>query len=507
MSTVRVLHLAKSFIRPKPDRDDASSATPLEILGTCAKPFGFSGRVVILNAARTALLEMVSPAAAQAMLDHHAKVPLLLGGRSVTLERSSEEVREASFSHLSDAAVLSQCLRCVEKLLAALERAEAAENSLRRKTRHAAHLATLNRAFSAQRFDRSICWAHYQRKDGCERRRCGQGRCPLSHEPSQLSVRFCCAPPRLRTFFETETYPAEYREGSEEKLRVNAALVYHALEHVAQAHVTAMEMRASRQHLPSPFRCLVLDGPGARTAKELLACANLGLTSERIDCPNLCTATFEALRGSGTCIPYLGSLRALLDSHRCPRHAPPETMVAGCSCGAQIEGRFVPSSKRKYALAYMDYCCGLYAGRTQLELSPLQDLCSLFTSGLLACRSVLAVTLARPSAEKPRFPEEALAAVNEAMTELATCDAAHSQCSDDTRQDDRTCEACVPSLSLPSQDLDEAVLEWVVEQLAGATGMSANLSDSFDFSNTFVRVWRLSRFGASSQSIISSAHQ
>ena len=81
------------------------------------------------------------------------------------------------------------------------------------------------------------------------------------------------------------------------------------------------------------------------------------------------------------------------------------------------------------------------------------------------------------------------------------------ECSDDTRQDDRTCEACVPSLSLPSQDLDEAVLEWVVEQLAGATGMSANLSDSFDFSNTFVRVWRLSRFSASSQSIISSAHQ
>ena len=231
---------------------------------------------------------MVSPAAARAA-DHH-KIPLLLGGRSVTLERSSEEVENIiqPSQHKS-----AQCLWRGEKRWAST--AEAAENSLRRKTRHAAHLATLNRAFSAQRFDRSICWAHYQRKDGCERWRCGQGRCPLSHEPSQLSVRFCCAPPRLRTFFETETYPAEYREGSEEKLRVNAALVYHASEHVAQAHVTAMEMRASRQHLPSPFRCLVLAALEPAPRKSCRMCQSR-LTAERIDCPNLCTATFEAQR-------------------------------------------------------------------------------------------------------------------------------------------------------------------------------------------------------------------
>ena len=188
----------------------------------------------------------------------------------------------------------------------------------------------------------------------------------------------------------------------------------------------------------------MLDGPGGSTSRALLGSSVLGLEPSRIDCPNICTSSYEALRASGVCTPYLGSLRALLDSRSCPNH-----------------------SDARYSLVYADYCCSLYANHREPELSPVHDLCTLFnrTANLLAEKAVLAVTLAKPDADKPRFPGEVKAAV----------------------------DAAVGNEAEGGEDEDDAsVLCSAVARLADAAGYEAVLCESFDLKGTFVRVWRLS---------------
>ena len=101
--TLRVSRLSASWLRGHRPQSDVSSScgsdgghTPRELLCAAAAPFGFaSGSVVILHAARAALLQMDSPAAAEAMLAYHADKPLVLAGRQVALERSAQRVRTA----------------------------------------------------------------------------------------------------------------------------------------------------------------------------------------------------------------------------------------------------------------------------------------------------------------------------------------------------------------------------------------------------------------------------
>ena len=119
---------------------------------------------------------------------------------------------------------------------------------------------------------------------------------------------------------------------------------------------------------------------------------------------------------------------------------------------------------------YADYCCSLYAGRRELELSPVHDLCTLFRARLLAERAVLAVTIARPDPCKPRFPHEVYAAVSAASLGPASC---------------------TPIGGDGADDDDAAVLCTAVARLAAASGFEASLCERFDYESTHVRMWRL----------------
>ena len=459
-TTIRVQRLPRALARGRPSTDvDESSQRPREVLSQLAEPFGGTGQVLILASARAALLEMKSSNAADAMLESHARCPLLLCGRPAALVRSNESINLPQGSNggckrWTEAEVLAQCSRCLSSLISALERREVEELSRLRKERHAAHLATLNREFSGSRFLRHICWAHYQRQceGGCERwHHSGVAGCALDHSLDR--VNFCCAPPRWRTFVEVESYPAEYREVSLEKSAVNQQIVWHARQ------VFSCPWAADQGPPPSSLRAVVLDGPGGSTASALLACGPLGLTPELVDCPNICTTTYEALRAMGSCKPFLGSLRAFLDSRRCPTHGP------------------TTSSIGKYAVVYADYCCSLYAGRHNVELSPLHDLITLFRSDLLADSFLLAVTLARPERHKPRFPSEVAVAVAAAVGSTASLDI-HDAISR-AEGDDSNCD-----------DDDAAMLCAAVARLADGCGRQVLLCESFDFSKTYVRMWR-----------------
>ena len=150
---------------------------------------------------------------------------------------------------------------------------------------------------------------------------------------------------------------------------------------------------------------------------------------------------------------------------------------------------------------YADYCCSLYAGRTDVEKSPVQDLIALFLSGdgtqgapassVVADRCVLAVTLARPDAERPRFPCEVAAAVAAAVAPTATEAAAVGDGrvpGEAERWRDELREAC------EGAEDDAGVLGVAVTTLASHAGWDANPGpEAFDFEGTFVRLWTLTK--------------
>ena len=465
---VRVSRLPAALLRARPGASSASRPGVRELLHKAAAPFGCTSAVVVLHAARVALLQMVSEEAAAAMCRHCESSPLELGGRVVTVEQTDEPISHHRHGPPSDDTLRSECMRCLDSIVVCLEAEEVKANADRRKQRHAEHLATMNSVFATQRFaSKGICWAHHQRMRGCEWANCG-----LSHE-STPPPRFCCAPPRMRSFAEVETYPAEYREASIEKCAVNKRLV-----ELAEAACGTAAL---------PVRCLVLDGPGGRTAKALRASVGLGVQPCRLHMPNVCTATYRALKSSGLGAPFLGSLRAFLDSRDCPSagHAQEPAPQEG-SDAAQPTGSRELAATCTFGVVYADYCCSLYAGRLQVELSPTHDLITLFRRGHFDDHAILAVTLARPDDEKARFVSEVHEAVHRAIAASSRREpgAASMQCETAGR---------MSTLGDAEDACDARVLDAVVTALSDAFGYSAALCESFDFESTFVRMWRVER--------------
>lgn len=215
-------------------------------------------------------------------------------------------------------------------------------------------------------------------------------------------------------------------------------------------HATAISPVLS----PSALFALLGSHAGACTVAALRAA---GRTADQVAVPNVCTQTYTALQRTGACRPFLGSLRALLDSH-------------GCDCEDHRQGQPAAAA---YGVVYADYCCSLFAGRADVEKSPAHDLITLFGRAVLAERAVLAVTLARPDGDRPRFPEEVAAAVAAAVS--------------DPTQAGRQ--------GFASAD-DADVLSAAVETLAGHAGWDVWPGpEAFDFAGTFVRLWALSRRG------------
>ena len=179
----------------------------------------------------------------------------------------------------------------------------------------------------------------------------------------------------------------------------------------------------------------VLDGPGGCSSRALLDEAELGIRPELIHAPNVCTATYTTLCALGVCTPFLGSLRAFLDSRACkcdghvqlqpkalttvPTSSPPAALSVGGGAGGGVvvgvEGPPTAPESAAFGVVFADYCCSLYAGYHAVELSPVRDLVTLFQPGYLAPRAVLAVTLARADEGKARFPQQVRAAVRAAI--------------------------------------------------------------------------------------------
>ena len=149
----------------------------------------------------------------------------------------------------------------------------------------------------------------------------------------------------------------------------------------------------------------------------------------------MCTATYTTLCALGVCTPFLGSLRAFLDSRACkcdghvqlqpkalttvPTSSPPAALSVGGGAGGGVvvgvEGPPTAPESAAFGVVFADYCCSLYAGYHAVELSPVRDLVTLFQPGYLAPRAVLAVTLARADEGKARFPQQVRAAVRAAI--------------------------------------------------------------------------------------------
>jgi hypothetical protein len=180
-----------------------------------------------------------------------------------------------------------------------------------------------------------------------------------------------------------------WREPSEEKRSVNQMLVRLAIEQAA----------AVPRHAHTPMVCVVLDGAGACTTRALLAASSLLGRRPIIHAPNLCTPTYAQLRAVGECVPFLGSLRAFLDSRTCPctEHAqhpagagclpaagfpPARSHPAGCHPTGDEQGNEQGSASTAAGchpaggrpavdaqgsastlldVVYADYCCSLYA--------------------------------------------------------------------------------------------------------------------------------------------------
>ncbi len=150
-----------------------------------------------------------------------------------------------------------------------------------------------------------------------------------------------------------------------------------------------------------------------------------------------------------------------------------------------------PARQLPFGVVYADYCCSLYAGRTDVEKSPVHDLIALFGRRALAPRAVLAVTLARPDAARPRFPREVAAAV--AAAAVAASDAGAPGDEAGPAGEGGGCPPCGAAAGFESDD-DAQVLSAAVQTLAARAGWQARPGpEAFDFRGTFVRLWSLSK--------------
>ena len=121
----------------------------------------------------------------------------------------------------------------------------------------------------------------------------------------------------------------------------------------------------------------------------------------------------------------------------------------------------------------------------------MHDLVALFERGVLAARCVLAVTLARPDAARPRFPSEVAAAVVAATAMQPTTDDG-----DGDSGGGRGAKAAAvdgPGQAGFASEDDAEVLGAAVSCLAARAGWEARPGpEAFDFAGTFVRLWTLS---------------
>jgi hypothetical protein len=125
-------------------------------------------------------------------------------------------------------------------------------------------------------------------------------------------------------------------------------------------------------------RCLVLDGKRCNTSRAILKASPIGSRKPSdIIVPNYCSATSSHMQKehSDVCSAYFGSVRAFLDHiHYTAASSYDDDKVLNISTN---------ENKNRFGLVYLDYCCRFLCGYRSVELSPREDLNTLFSYGLL----------------------------------------------------------------------------------------------------------------------------
>lgn len=260
-------------------------------------------------------------------------------------------------------------------------------------------------AQSQMSVNEDVCWDFVISGGKCTRKDCRFVHKLVSVSQVPISL-------RADTFSTRDSFPAERREESTEKVAVNTALV---------------KLSATLANK----RCLVLDGENLMSTQFLLACPVQKRGKGDIAVPNSCSETYLAMKRQDLCTAHFGSLRSYIDlvtddrmwhasgdEIRPDGGAEAETRIK-CDLRLEIsdeekhEGEVgreshsnqpqMPSPQtvpqpQAFGLLYCDYCCSLYSGKHNIEKSPVSDLTALFDAGLVDSQgAVLAITLAKPT--------------------------------------------------------------------------------------------------------------
>jgi len=282
--------------------------------------------------------------AAAAVAAQKDSVPLVRGkevelGFGIPLtnkQRFKEDIRNPDY-------VSKEVRRCVNDILNLVCDKEARQRAQLLREQHNA-LLKQHRADEAGDDKSDICWEWVMTGGRCYRGRL----CRFRHEVVPIHL----LPSRFRWYSRRDNFPAS-REGSPYKNKMNAIL---------SKLIDTVPNKTG----------VVLDGSTCSSVRAF-AGGEHDRGPKDITVPNVCTESFLAIRDTGLCQAYHGSLRALLDS----------------------------SPTKQYGFLYLDYCCCLTAGRNAVEKSPIQDVTTLFRHAQCdRTGCILCLSFAAPDPEK-----------------------------------------------------------------------------------------------------------
>jgi len=305
------------------------------------RPFGVVMDCMVVHGRGKAFVEMAEEDAGRVLVQSTSETGLFMRNNTSSTARRVRVALDPTRSRLtrdrsSDTRVRYEVKRCLADISKTIVKNIAEFNRLNRKRRRKEWHTLVNRASVSDSSRKDVCWDYVVSGGHCSR----GSVCALSH---RTDVGFHLVPASRRVLTCEDSFVA-LNENTAHKRIVNDALV-------------CLTKDLSNR------RALVLDGPGARTAKALVCSSR---TSDDIVVPNICSQTYTSIQKTGVCRPFYGSLRVYMDGH------PTDT----------------------YGLAYFDYCCRLHAGKRQIEKSPIADLKRLFELKMLDEHgAILCVTL------------------------------------------------------------------------------------------------------------------
>lgn len=281
------------------------------------------------------------------------QAPITIHGRQVVIQKgyAMQEAQRLRADETTPEFIAKEVGRCVQRLLTKVDILIAQEGAHKRRSDHAELMAGMVRESKAKGIREDICWEFVVTGGKCYR----GSQCRFTHEMVPITD----IPAKFRWYVQKDTFPA-IRELSPDKAKVNSELL---------TLISRVDNR----------RCLVLDGMHCNSVRTLRSHATAPREPHEIVVPNNCSETYLAIRASGLCTAYHGSVRAFLDS----------------------------SPHDRFGLVYLDYCCRLHAGKFRVEKSPVGDLKALFRHGSCdAAGCILCVCLCKEDGDFLDQPQQ-----------------------------------------------------------------------------------------------------